>query len=124
MSSKHSPVSRRSAKNMPPDALFGASRPRIVGIPPTLCGGRPKRPEEVPHFPDEQLRLLEGREVATFRHFAPMPNIGVARFHPPPHRRDDLLGKHGNAARYRDLEGRPALRPKALPIKARRRRRG
>src|SRR3979490_1208209 len=53
---------------------------------PTLCGGVAQRPEEVPHLPDKQLRLLESREMAALRHFTPVPDIRVTDLHPAPHR--------------------------------------
>src|SRR5215218_3923131 len=79
-----------------------------------------QHPEEFPHLPDKQLRLLEGREMTALRHFPPVPDVGVAALHPAPHRRDDLLGKHGDAARDRHLVRRSAFWAKALPIQPRR----
>src|ERR1044072_3033679 len=38
-------------------------------------------PEVVPHFLDEEVRLLERREVAALRHLAPMRDVGIARLH-------------------------------------------
>src|SRR3954447_18175892 len=81
-------------------------------------------PEKISHLADEQVGLLERGEVTALRHFVPMPDIAVTRFHPAPHWRDDLFWKHGNAGRYRDLVRGPALWPKTLPIEACRRGRG
>ena len=48
-------------------------------------------------------------------------DVGKARLHPLAHRRDDLLGEHGNAGRHCDVVRRPPLRPETLPIEPRRR---
>src|SRR4029453_10043600 len=78
-------------------------------------------PEEVAHFRDEQIRLLERREMAALRHLAPVGDVGIARFHPLAHRRYDFLGEHGDAGRHLDGMGRAPLWPEALPIQTRRR---
>src|SRR6476620_4971910 len=98
-----SPASGRGAPSPRPDRFNQKS---------SRSRGSTKRPEKISHFPDIELRLFEGREVAAFRHLAPVPDVGIAGFHPPPHRRDDLFWKYGNAAGYRDLERRPAVGPK------------
>src|SRR5438128_8693112 len=59
-----------------------------------------KLAEEVAHFRDEEIRLLECREMAALRHLAPMGDVGIARLHPLAHRRHDFLGEHRNAGRY------------------------
>src|SRR6185503_4807677 len=81
----------------------------------------PQRPEELPYLLDEQVRLLERSEMAALRHFAPVPDIRVARFHPFSHRRNDFLGEDSDSGRHRDLVGGPALRSKTLPVQTGRR---
>src|SRR5215467_12365071 len=77
-------------------------------------------PEEVAHFLDEQIRLLERGEMTTLRHLAPVGDVSIARLHPLAHRRYDFLGEHRNAGRHLDGMRRSPLRPKTFPIEPRR----
>ena len=70
-----------------------------IGDRDHLSKRSPQPPEEAPHLLDEQLRLLEGSEMAALRHLAPMLDVGKGIPHPLLHRRHDLLGKHCNAGR-------------------------
>src|SRR5262245_12750393 len=79
-------------------------------------------PEEVAHFPNEQVGLLERREMAALRHLAPVGDVGIARFHPLAHRRYDLLREHRHSRRYFYGVRRSPFWSEALPIQTRRRR--
>src|ERR1700760_4579660 len=77
----------------------------------------PQLPEEAPHLPDEQLRLLEGCEMAALGHLAPVLDVGKGLIHPLPHRRHNLLGEDCDTGRHHHLIGARAA--KAFPIEPR-----
>src|SRR5215468_11011331 len=77
-------------------------------------------PEEVAHFLDEQIRLLERGEMTALRHLAPVRDVGITRFHPLAHRRYDFPEEHPNTGRHLDGMRCSPLRPETFPIEPRR----
>ena len=90
--------------------VLAVSRRRL-GVSERLHPSDPERPEELPDVVHQQLRLLERREMATSRHFGPVPEV-VARLGPPPGRSDDLGGERGHPDRHLD----PARRRRSAPV--------
>src|SRR6202041_1575102 len=75
--------------------------------------------EERPELVHEEVRLLEGGEVAAPLQLVPVTQVGEALLGPAPGEPDDLLGKDG--APGRDRDGAQIDVAVALPVEAGRR---